>query len=638
MSGRRVTRREALALAGKGALAAGALALGLDLRPVRAGWITEARAGLVRAGTWHLPVPELARGTLHGATLDVNRGAVRAAASDGGLYVSPVLRASHPFQAVGVTWEGSGPAHFDVRASDDGRTWSGWTHLHEGHLAPRDGGVRSTEPAFVAGRYLQVRAALPAGTNPLLLRAVRVTYLDASRAPTLEEVLARRAERVAAYHAPGGFDIITRPEWGADESLRFPPEHGGEEWWPPEYQRVEKAIIHHSVTSNTQDPVQAVQAIYAFHAAPWGNDWGDIGYNYLVDRFGNVYEGRFGGGHVVAGHARQFNYGSVGVCAIGNFHAPAGGGWPSQGILDGLVRIVARRLRGYGVDPMGSSPFHNHPNLPNISGHRDVAPYTVDGGTSCPGDQLYAYLPSIRLWVRDTPAPAYAQRFVDVPMGDRMTAGAQKAVPVRVQNVGTNTWTPGGANPYQLRTEWYNIFDGRGGETGPRASVPGNVAPGQETTILMPLRAPGGPGLYGLRWDMIHSGVALFSPNATGTPSEGDVTYDQRVTVVPFQRTPASLLITAGRDAGPAGREVQMEIWGDWNAVTSKPWLSVTPAAGSDGGWRAVTVTVDPNAAPLGTHNETVTILSGGVTLGTVQVKAVVAETLFRSTAGGVSR
>jgi hypothetical protein len=178
--------------------------------------------------------------------------------------------------------------------------------------------------------------------------------------------------------------IIPRASWGADESLRF---RNGQEIWPPEYQPVQKVIVHHTVTQNQEaDPAATVRAVYYYHAVTRG--WGDIGYNFLIDWHGNVYEGRYGGRDVVAGHALQYNYGSLGVAVLGTYDAVDA----TQPSLDSLVRVI--RERAPNVDPAGSGFFVDKPNLPNICGHRDVL------STACPGDRLYARLPDIRCWVK----------------------------------------------------------------------------------------------------------------------------------------------------------------------------------------------------------------------------------------------
>ena len=157
-----------------------------------------------------------------------------------------------------------------------------------------------------------------------------------------------------------------------------------------------------------------MRAIYAFHTKVRG--WNDIGYNFLVDRFGRVFEGRRGSitAAVVGAHTGGFNSQSLGVAVLGTFTTQA----PSAAALSGLVDVLAWKAAQYGLDPRGldeaaSPPAGRTPGtrpgsavpVTVLSSHRDV------GITECPGDALYADLPWLRRQVaaRMTPglvAPA----------------------------------------------------------------------------------------------------------------------------------------------------------------------------------------------------------------------------------------
>ncbi len=124
-----------------------------------------------------------------------------------------------------------------------------------------------------------------------------------------------------------------------------------------------------------------MRSIYYYHAVTKG--WGDIGYNFLVDRNGVVYEGRFGGENVVGGHALKYNYGSLGIGVIGSFATtpdPA----PAE-----AATIALTAFKGRFVDPLGQYFFVDK-MIPNIVGHRDVL------STACPGNAFYPRLPIIR--------------------------------------------------------------------------------------------------------------------------------------------------------------------------------------------------------------------------------------------------
>ncbi|HUG15313.1 MAG TPA: N-acetylmuramoyl-L-alanine amidase, partial [Thermomicrobiales bacterium] len=178
--------------------------------------------------------------------------------------------------------------------------------------------------------------------------------------------------------------VIPRAGWGADEKLRHRDQDVSQPVrWSPQYRTIEKIIIHHTVTENNPADVAAsLRAIYYYHAITQG--WGDIGYNFLIDWNGNVYEGRFGGPNVVGGHALQYNPGSIGIAMLGNFMSAT----PPQAMLDSLMRIISTRASH--VDVTIASDFVDLLGLANLCGHGDVL------STSCPGDVGRTLLPTLR--------------------------------------------------------------------------------------------------------------------------------------------------------------------------------------------------------------------------------------------------
>lgn len=289
------------------------------------------------------------------------------------IHTSAIHRAPGPFNAIGGLW--TGPlASLEVRASADGATWTDWRGIdaHEQeHMRP-SADARTAGGLFTGSswRYVQYRAAAPAERAAL---DVELVLIDSSEGPDVAAGSPSGAVGAAATKPK----IVSRAEWGCNESYRF--DSSGEEIWPRECRMVQKGIVHHTVTS--QGGPDVVRSIYYYHAVTLG--WGDIGYNYLVDRVGNVYQGRFGSEHVVAGHALRYNWGSTGLACIGDFRSAT----PTQEMKDALARITAWICRG--LDPHGQSYFVDK-TCPNIMGHRDVL------STACPGDVLYGYLPTLR--------------------------------------------------------------------------------------------------------------------------------------------------------------------------------------------------------------------------------------------------
>ena len=189
--------------------------------------------------------------------------------------------------------------------------------------------------------------------------------------------------------------IITRQEWGADESLRS---------GTPEYAPIMKMVVHHTATpNNPPDPAAVVRAILRDHTQ--GNGWNDIGYNFLIDAEGRVYEGRWardytagevhsgesgGGQGVVGAHAAGFNIGSVGIALLGTFTS----GVPSEATVASLVRLLAWKMGPREIDPSGSSVYTQSSGatraFSNIAGHRDLA------ATACPGSSFHPMLAEVR--------------------------------------------------------------------------------------------------------------------------------------------------------------------------------------------------------------------------------------------------
>ena len=198
----------------------------------------------------------------------------------------------------------------------------------------------------------------------------------------------------------GAPPIITRADWHADEAIRRAPPYYAD--------GIHLAIVHHTAGSNSYSKAQSasiVRAIELYHVQ--GNGWNDIGYNFLVDKYGQVFEGRYGGitRPVIGAHAQGFNSGSVGISVIGDYGSTS----ISPAARAALVSLIAWRLDLAHVDPLSKVARVSAGNpryaagtavtLNAISGHRDVYP------TSCPGASLYAQLPSLRTEVSKTGLP-----------------------------------------------------------------------------------------------------------------------------------------------------------------------------------------------------------------------------------------
>ena len=197
--------------------------------------------------------------------------------------------------------------------------------------------------------------------------------------------------------------VIPRSGWGANESLRF--DATGKEIWPPAFYPVQKVIVHHTATQNDDpDPAATIRSIYEYHAVTQG--WGDIGYNFLIDEAGRIYEGRYSrqyapresptgedlsGNGVTAAHTQGYNSGTVGIALLGTLTNQD----TTPAARSALEHLIAWIDDAHGIDPRGSALYTNpvsgtQATFPNIAGHRDLA------ATECPGGTFYATLPTIR--------------------------------------------------------------------------------------------------------------------------------------------------------------------------------------------------------------------------------------------------
>jgi uncharacterized protein YgiM (DUF1202 family) len=297
-----------------------------------------------------------------------------------------VFETDFPYTAVGAHWPGDvgdWPI-VQVQISPDGEHWSEpftLTVSHDEAMPNRLGRRFTGLVCATGGRYIAYAVYDQSG-NRVTVPGFALTYIDSSAGPTLDAVGGVGAASTDPSRPPR---VIPRSEWGANESYRF-EDYG--EWWFPQYRTVRHAIVHHTETSNVEEPLQAIRAVYYYHAVTRG--WHDIGYNFLVDRFGNIYQGRAGGQNVVGGHAYEYAQGSSGIAFMGNHNFAD----VSSSALAGMVAIVAWATRF--LDPYGRSAFHGIASLPTICGHRDVL------STSCPGDLAYDDLARIRELVAQT--------------------------------------------------------------------------------------------------------------------------------------------------------------------------------------------------------------------------------------------
>lgn len=382
--------------------------------PVRTG-LAPSESALPDVGTTSAQVRKLDVEAAPGAA--PAQDAVTLGTRDAGGRLRGGVEVPEGFQTVGATWPAEISAdvpelQFRARALDG--TWSPWTHLEPNADGPDAGSATvGTQPAYVGqSDAVQLATVDPARTVPdgvelLLVSSDLVDSGAAQRAGTMAA-----ADRVAAP------TVVTREEWGAAPQCANP---GSGPTWFGAPGGLKGAIVHHTVNPNSYStPAQAMQAIrndQAYHQD--GNGWCDIGYNFLVDKWGNIYEGadRSLEQPIIGAHAAGYNTGTVGVAMVGTFTDVA----PPAAMLAGVGKIAGFRLAQYGVDPATTATFSKpdgsgRKTLPRVFGHRDV------GATECPGNLGYPQLGTIR-----AAAANWAQQYEDAGLSaTTRTAGTNR--------------------------------------------------------------------------------------------------------------------------------------------------------------------------------------------------------------------
>ncbi len=180
--------------------------------------------------------------------------------------------------------------------------------------------------------------------------------------------------------------ILNREQWGCTPQTCPSAD-------PPLYTTVTHLVVHHTDNLNmATDWAAVVRAIWVLHVQ--GNGWNDIGYNYLIDPMGNLYEGRAGGDGVLGAHFSGVNSGTMGVALLGTYSDLP----PPQPMRDILESMLAWQSKKWRLDPTAEKLHAASGLVLNvISGHRDagISP-RASGTTECPGNAAYSFLPDVR--------------------------------------------------------------------------------------------------------------------------------------------------------------------------------------------------------------------------------------------------
>ena len=317
------------------------------------------------------------------------------------------LRAPARFDLLGVRGAGRAGLGLEVRVRARRGAWSPWVPLGAGHHHRPDAGTgaHASDPVWAGGAdELQLRAArrpraelqvhlvaVPAAVKRRGARASAATA-HAAQAGAQPAIIPRAAATARSAQMAGPPTIIARAAWGGDTvAPRAAPSYGD----------VQVAFVHHTVSANDygpQDSAGIVLAMAKYHRDT--NGWNDLGYNFVVDKYGQVFEGRAGGidQAVIGAQAQGYNSHSTGVANIGTFTDVG----QTDVALEALARLIAWKLPLHGapvtgqiVLTSGGGPDNRYGSgtpvtLQRISGHRD------GDATACPGDMLYAQLPALR--------------------------------------------------------------------------------------------------------------------------------------------------------------------------------------------------------------------------------------------------
>lgn len=322
-----------------------------------------------------------------------------------------------PFSMVALTGSDLTGTTARVRAKRPDGSWGRWYDtdtLESNSDDSQGGGPRGTDPVFV-GTTTAVQIAVTRPKGAPVTTAPPETGVDAGKElgyvpANVEQPFSQNISAVlitppkapvdsqwtppTAALGPGQPpNIISRAQWGADDAMRC----GG----PLYGNGIRAAVVHHTAGSNDyapEDSAAIVRSIYAYHTRTLG--WCDIAYNALVDKYGQVFEGRAGGitKDVQGSHTGGFNRDVWGVSMIGDFETVP----PTDVQIRTVGRLLGWRLGLDHVNPLGTAqlasaggnytfyPAGAVPTLPEIFAHRDV------GNTECPGNAGYAALPVIR--------------------------------------------------------------------------------------------------------------------------------------------------------------------------------------------------------------------------------------------------
>jgi hypothetical protein len=497
------------------------------------------------------------------------------------------------FNMLGLHWIGSGTVSYRVHRLHG--KWTAWV-IADGDVAP-DGGT---------GRWHYGNLNWTAAADGFQFR----THGAVRRLRAYE--LWSRVTTKATRHlsATGTPAIVPRSGWGADEEIvRAKPSFAPAD---------RLAIVHHTAGTNTYTAAQApaiVRGIEAYHVL--ANGWNDIGYNFLIDRFGTVYEGRGGGidKNVIGAHAEGFNTGTFGVSLIGNYKSAT----PPKAQQDALVNLLAWRLDVAHIDPLSTVAYTSGGNLKfksgknvtlrAISGHRDTGP------SECPGNGTYVLLPGIAKRVSLTGLPKLYTPTVSGALGGpvRIQARLSSSLPWTVSVVDQfgKVVASGSGNGTAVDWTWASLVAGRGLFTWTISSPGARPATG---TIGIGRPVPGPT----LSLTNLATTPSVITPNADGSGDAMTVSFTLGTAALVTAQVldeggaPLLSLVNEQRDAGNNSFE-----WGAHVLPDGRYRMVVTAKSGTKSVAKRADVIVDRTLAGLQAMPTVISPNGDGVNDGT---------------------
>jgi hypothetical protein len=434
-------------------------------------------------------------------------------------------RATEAFSMVGITWDDpyaqlSGTAEVRTRSSASGK-WSGWHALDADARTPEAGpdhtgrGLRAGTQPLWTGASDGVQARITGAHGTALPQGLRVELVDPNGGTSSRTAMSNTAAEATAAGQP---PITSRAAWGADESIVADP---------PTYTTDTKAVfVHHTAGTNDYTcaaSASIIRGILTYHVK--SNGWNDIGYNFLVDKCGTLFEGRAGGVDkpVYGAHTYGFNTDTSGIAVLGDYNTAT----TTPVVRESIAKLAAWKLGLYGINPSGTVVMAAGADngkftagqlvtMNRISGHRDGYP------TECPGNNLYADLPAIRTLATDVNSPSLAGDYNRDGHAD-LAAGIPQATVGGFAGAGQVSVVPGArSGPYAAA---------RTALTQDSAGVPDASEAGD---------AFGAATAYG---DLDHDGYADLIVGAPGEERTDDATDEGALTV--FRGNPNGLAAEA---------------------------------------------------------------------------------------------